>query len=40
MNSQQYVLVGSTIKSYLSYLKDIEKIEVIFENNKMLWKKI
>lgn len=38
MNPNQYVLVGSTIRSYLSYLYDKEKIEYNFKNNKMVWK--
>lgn len=37
MNFNQYVLVGSTTKSYLSYLLDQNKVKIIFENNKMLW---
>lgn len=40
MNANQYVLVGSTIKSYLSYLKNEGKLEYIFDNNEMLWKQI
>lgn len=39
MNANQYVLVGCTIKSYLSYLNRIQKLEYVFENNKMLWRK-
>ena len=39
MNSNQYVLVGSTIKSYLSYLHDLKKLKITFEENKMLWEK-
>lgn len=39
MNINQYVLVGCTIKSYLSYLNRIQKLDYVFENNKMLWKK-
>jgi hypothetical protein len=38
MNSNQYVLVGSTVKSYLSYLYDIGKIEIEFRDNMLLWK--
>ena len=36
----QYVLVGSTIRSYLSWLKDTGRMEVIFENGQLLWKTI
>lgn len=38
MNPNQYVLVGSTIKSYLSYLCDENKINYEFIDNKMIWK--
>lgn len=38
MNANQYVLVGSTIKSYLSYLCDKGRLCYEFEDNKMLWK--
>ena len=37
MNIEQYVLVGSTVRSYLSWLKDNGKLCVCFENNMMLW---
>ena len=40
MNFEQYVLVGSTVRSYLSWLKDTGKITVKFEDNLLLWKKI
>ena len=40
MNPNQYVLIGSTIKSYLSYLYDEGKISYEFKENKMFWKKI
>ena len=40
MNAQQYVLVGSTVRSYLSWLKDCGKLEILFENNILLWKVI
>ena len=38
MNLNQYVLVGSTIKAYLSYLITKEKMEYIIENNKLYFK--
>ena len=38
MTFEQYVLVGSTVKSYLAWLKDKGRLEVIFENNLLLWK--
>lgn len=37
MNFEQYVLVGSTIRSYLSWLKDSDKLDVSFEDNMLLW---
>ena len=37
MNFEQYVLVGSTIRSYLAWLKDTDKLNVLFDNNMMLW---
>ncbi|MDE7289166.1 MAG: MBL fold metallo-hydrolase, partial [Oscillospiraceae bacterium] len=37
MNFEQYVLVGSTVRSYLSWLKDSEKMETQFKNNMLLW---
>ena len=40
MNVNQYVLIGSTIKSYLSYLYDENKIKYEFKNNEMVWKQI
>lgn len=38
MNFEQYVLVGSTIRSYLSWLKDSGKISAEFHNNFLMWK--
>lgn len=38
MTPEQYVLVGSTVRSYLSYLKDDGKIEFLFIENEMLWR--
>lgn len=38
MNFEQYALVGSTVKSYLSYLKDSGEITADFIDNRLLWK--
>ena len=38
MNFEQYVLVGSTVRSYLAWLKDGGRVEVLFENGQLLWK--
>ena len=37
LNTTQYVLIGSTIRSYLSYLFDEDRITYEFKDNKMLW---
>lgn len=38
MNAAQYVLVGSTVRSYLAWLKDGGRMEILFEDNMLLWK--
>lgn len=38
MNIEQYVLVGSTVRSYLAWLNDSGRAEYFFENAQMLWK--
>ncbi len=38
MTPEQYVLVGNTVRSYLSYLKDNGRIEFLFTKNEMLWR--
>lgn len=38
MTFEQYALVGSTVRSYLSWLKDSGKVTVAFEENMLLWK--
>ena len=38
MSFEQYVLVGSTVRSYLAWLKDAGRMDVLFENAQMLWK--
>ncbi|MBR0159885.1 MAG: MBL fold metallo-hydrolase [Oscillospiraceae bacterium] len=37
MNMEQYVLVGSTVRSYLAWLKDTGRLNVSFEDSRMLW---
>lgn len=37
MNFEQYVLVGSTVRSYLAWLKDTGRLSARFENNMLLW---
>lgn len=39
MTWEQYVLVGSTVRSYLSWLCDTGRVEAVFENNFLLWRK-
>ena len=36
---EQYVLVGSTVKSYLAWLKDNGRLTVLFEDNRLLWRR-
>lgn len=38
LDFQQYVLVGSTVRSYLSWLHDRGEMDVIFSDNRLLWK--
>ena len=40
MTFEQYVLIGSTVRSYLAWLKDSGRLTVRFENNMMLWERI
>lgn len=40
MGFEQYVLVGSTVRSYLSWLKDAGKITAAFAENMLLWKSV
>ena len=39
MNFEQYVLVGSTVRSYLSWLKDSGKLRAVFQDSMLLWQK-
>ncbi len=40
MNFEQYVLVGSTVRSYLSWLKDTGKLNTEFVHNMLLWQQV
>ena len=40
MNFEQYALVGSTVKSYLTWLKETGRLEARFEDNLLLWKSV
>ena len=40
MNFEQYVLVGSTVRSYLAWLKDTGRMSVLFEDNLLLWQRV
>ena len=40
MNFEQYVLVGSTVRSYLSWLKDNSRVDAAFAENQLLWHSI
>lgn len=40
MNFEQYVLVGSTVRSYLSWLKDTGRVDALFEDNMLLWRQV
>ena len=40
MNFEQYVLVGSTVRSYLAWLKDQGALDARFEDSRMLWETV
>ena len=40
MTIEQHALVGSTVRSYLSWLKDSGKLTTIIENNMLLWQQV
>ncbi len=40
MDFNQYVLVGSTVRSYLSYLSDQGRLCYAFEDSRLLWKRM
>ena len=39
MSFEQYALVGSTVRSYLAWLKDEGRLTVVFEDNLLLWRR-
>ncbi|NLI20211.1 MAG: MBL fold metallo-hydrolase [Clostridiales bacterium] len=40
MNFEQYVLVGSTVRSFLSWLKDAGRARVTFADNRLWWQAV
>lgn len=40
MTPEQYVLVGSTLRSYLSWLKESGRLELVIEGKRLLWKAV
>lgn len=40
MTFEQYVLIGSTVRSYLAWLKDNGRVDSQIENNLLLWKRM
>ena len=39
MTFEQHVLVGSTVRSYLSWLRDAGRLEIEFRDNVLLWRR-
>lgn len=40
MTFEQYALVGSTVRNYLSWLLDSERLSATFTNNLLLWQRV
>ncbi|MBQ2971274.1 MAG: MBL fold metallo-hydrolase [Ruminococcus sp.] len=40
MSIRQHSLVGSTVRSYLSYLKNEGKLDIVIDDNLILWKTV
>lgn len=40
MTYEQYVLVGSTVRSYLAWLKDIGRLDAFIQDNQLLWRRV
>ncbi|MFR6426497.1 MAG: hypothetical protein ACLUNO_14015 [Oscillospiraceae bacterium] len=37
MDFEQYALVGSTVRSYLAWRKDTGRLQVAFDDHRLLW---
>ena len=40
MTEEQHVIIGSTLRSYLSWLKEKGSVETYIEDNRLLWKTV
>ena len=40
LNFEQYALVGSTVRSFLTWLKESGKMEAVFDDSRLLWRSI
>lgn len=40
MTAEQYALVGSTVRSYLAWLKNTERLSIMCKDKKLLWQSI
>lgn len=40
MTAEQYALVGSTVRSYLAWLKDTGRLTFYIEDNRLLWRRV
>ena len=40
MTIEQYALIGSTVRSYLAWLKDTGKVNGLIENSMLLWQRV
>ena len=40
MSFQQYALIGSTVRSYLTWLQETGRVAAEFADNRMLWRRV
>lgn len=40
LDMNQYLLVGSTVRSYISWLQEKNGLEAVFENGMLLWRRV